>query len=55
MVPPSPASSAPQPKAPHASCWKSIDGIEALSRLVLQGPADDLLRNEGVRKAYLGI
>ena len=24
-------------------------------RLVLQGPADDLLRNEGVRKAYLGI
>ena len=24
-------------------------------RLVLQGPADDLLRNKGVRKAYLGI
>ena len=24
-------------------------------RLVLQGPADDLLRDEGVRKAYLGI
>ena len=24
-------------------------------RLVLQGPADELLRNEGVRKAYLGI